>query len=54
MSDIGERVKAIVAEHLAVDPAKMVDSASFIDDLGADLLKKNFVARLQTMMHRRF
>jgi acyl carrier protein len=38
MSDIGERVKAIVAEHLAVDPAKVVDSASFIDDLGADSL----------------
>jgi acyl carrier protein len=38
MSDIGERVKAIVAEHLAVDPSKVVDSASFIDDLGADSL----------------
>ena len=38
MSDIGERVKAIVAEHLAVDPAKVVDSASFIDNLGADSL----------------
>jgi acyl carrier protein len=38
MSDIGERVRAIVAEHLAVDPAKVVDSAIFIDDLGADSL----------------
>ena len=25
-------------EHLAIDPAKVVDSASFIDDLGADSL----------------
>lgn len=33
-----ERAKAIVVEHLAVDPAKVVDSASFIDDLGADSL----------------
>jgi acyl carrier protein len=38
MSDIGERVKAIVVEYLAVDPAEVVDSASFIDDLGADSL----------------
>jgi len=38
MSDIGERVKAIVVEHLTVDPAKVVDSASFVDDLGADSL----------------
>ena len=38
MSDIGERVKAIVIENLAVDPAKIVDSANFIDDLGADSL----------------
>jgi acyl carrier protein len=38
MSDIGERVKAIVVEYLAVDPAEVVDGASFIDDLGADSL----------------
>ena len=38
MSDIGERVKAIVVEYLAVDPAKVVDSACFIDDLGTDSL----------------
>jgi acyl carrier protein len=38
MSDISERVKKIVAEHLGVDEAKVVDSASFIDDLGADSL----------------
>ena len=38
MSEIGERVKKIVVEHLGVEPEKVVDSASFIDDLGADSL----------------
>lgn len=38
MSDIAERVKKIVAEHLGVDEAKVVESASFIDDLDADSL----------------
>ena len=38
MSDIAGRVKKIVIEHLGVDEAKVTDSASFIDDLGADSL----------------
>ncbi|MEL6235075.1 MAG: acyl carrier protein [Pseudomonadota bacterium] len=38
MSDIAERVKKIVVEHLSVDEEKVVDGASFIDDLGADSL----------------
>ena len=38
MSDISSRVKAIVVEHLGVEDSKVVDSASFIDDLGADSL----------------
>ena len=38
MSDISERVKKIVVEHLGVDEEKVVDTASFIDDLGADSL----------------
>ncbi len=38
MSDVGERVKKIVIEHLGVDEAKVVNGASFIDDLGADSL----------------
>lgn len=38
MSDVAERVKKIVLEHLGVDEAKVVDNASFIDDLGADSL----------------
>ena len=38
MSDIADRVKKIVVEHLGVEEAKVTDSASFIDDLGADSL----------------
>jgi acyl carrier protein len=38
MSDITERVKKIVVEHLGVDPEKVTEKASFIDDLGADSL----------------
>ena len=38
MSDIAERVKKIVVEHLGVDEDKVTDSASFIEDLGADSL----------------
>ncbi len=38
MSDIADRVKKIVVEHLGVEEGKVVDSASFIDDLGADSL----------------
>ena len=38
MSDIADRVKKIVVEHLGVDEEKVTDSASFIDDLGADRL----------------
>ena len=38
MSDVADRVKKIVLEHLGVDDAKVVESSSFIDDLGADSL----------------
>ena len=38
MSDTADRVKKIVVEHLNVDAEKVVDKASFIDDLGADSL----------------
>ena len=38
MSDTAERVKNIVVEHLGVDADKVVEGASFIDDLGADSL----------------
>ena len=38
MSDTAGRVTKIVVEHLGVDESKVVESASFIDDLGADSL----------------
>ena len=38
MSDIADRVKKIVVEHLGVDESKVSEGASFIDDLGADSL----------------
>jgi acyl carrier protein len=38
MTDINTRVKKIVVEHLGVDESKVVDSASFVDDLGSDSL----------------
>tara|TARA_Y100001960_G_C14135770_1_gene569097 strand:+ start:193 stop:426 length:234 start_codon:yes stop_codon:yes gene_type:complete len=38
MSDVADRVKKIVVEHLGVDEGKVVENASFIDDLGADSL----------------
>ncbi len=38
MSDITDRLKKIVVEHLSVDEDKVVEGASFIDDLGADSL----------------
>lgn len=36
--DIAVRVKKIVLEHLGVEESKVVEGASFIDDLGADSL----------------
>ncbi len=38
MSDVAERVKKIVIEHLGVESDKVTEKASFIDDLGADSL----------------
>ncbi|MDD3669161.1 MAG: acyl carrier protein [Alphaproteobacteria bacterium] len=38
MSNTAERVKKIIVEHLGVDESKVVETASFIDDLGADSL----------------
>ena len=38
MSDVADRVKKIVVEHLGVEEAKVTEAASFIDDLGADSL----------------
>ncbi len=38
MSSIEERVKKIVVEQLGVSEDQVVNSASFVDDLGADSL----------------
>jgi acyl carrier protein len=38
MSDVAERVKKIVVEHLGVDESKVSEGTSFIDDLSADSL----------------
>ena len=38
MSDVADRVKKIVVEHLGVEAEKVELKASFIDDLGADSL----------------
>ena len=39
MSDVAEKVKKIIAEHLGIeDMEKITDDAKFIDDLGADSL----------------
>ena len=38
MSDVLDRVKKIVIEHLSVEEGAISDSSSFIDDLGADSL----------------
>jgi len=38
VENVSAKVKKIVADHLAVEEAKVTDEASFIDDLGADSL----------------
>ena len=38
MSDVADRVKKIVVEHLNVEADKVTENASFIDDLGEDSL----------------
>jgi acyl carrier protein len=38
MHDVADRLKKIVVEHLGVEGDKVVDSANFMDDLGADSL----------------
>ena len=39
MSDVSEKVKKIIAEHLGIDDmSKITEDAKFIDDLGADSL----------------
>ena len=38
MTDVADRLKKIVVERLSVEEDKVVEAASFVDDLGADSL----------------
>lgn len=38
MSDIENRIKKIVSDHLGVEASKISTDSSFVDDLGADSL----------------
>lgn len=38
MDDIANKVRAIIADQLMVDPEEVTDEASFVEDLGADSL----------------
>jgi len=38
MSEIGEKVKAIIVDKLGVDASEVTETASFTNDLGADSL----------------
>jgi acyl carrier protein len=38
MADFETRVKEIIVEQLGVDPAEVIEGASFVNDLGADSL----------------
>ncbi len=38
MSNVAEKVQSIIVEQLGVDAKEVTESASFIDDLGADSL----------------
>lgn len=38
MAETGQKVKSIIAEQLGVKVEEVTDTASFVDDLGADSL----------------
>ena len=38
MAEVAQKVKSIIAEQLGVKVEEVTDSASFVDDLGADSL----------------
>jgi len=38
MSDIADKVKAIICDQLMVDPEEITEESSFVEDLGADSL----------------
>ena len=38
MSDISDKIKAIICDQLMVNPEEVNDESSFVEDLGADSL----------------
>lgn len=40
MSEVGNRVKEIIAEQLMVDLEEITEDSTFVDDLGADSLDR--------------
>lgn len=38
MSEVSDKVKAIICDQLMVDPDEVTDESSFVEDLGADSL----------------
>ena len=38
MAEVGQKVRSIIAEQLGVKIEEVTDTASFVDDLGADSL----------------
>jgi len=50
-ADAASRVRAIIIEQLGIDPARVVDDASIVDDLGADYLE---VAQIVMMIEDEF
>jgi len=38
MSDVADKIKKIIIDHLGIEASKVTEEASFIDDLGADSL----------------
>jgi len=40
MASVGEKIKQIIVDQLGVESADVTESASFVDDLGADSLDR--------------
>ena len=43
MSDVADRVKGIIVEHLGVDADKVTDTASFIDETFHTIFRNNTI-----------
>jgi acyl carrier protein len=52
MSDVAEKVKAIIVDKLGVDESEVTNEASFTNDLGADSLDTVEQKLLQQLVMR--